>query len=97
MSRQTPWGKFKSFYTLLALFLEFVSGECGGANLMQQPMDLLCQHINDFIHEGVSTMVSRYNLGHLSVFRRQTLLLLLAEVFGWLMAKGFVSYRITLN
>jgi hypothetical protein len=55
------WGKFQQMYTLLMLLVQFTINSLSDPKVMGEgQIDLLCDHINEFVQSGVSGMKHQY-------------------------------------
>lgn len=60
-------------------------------------VDLLCDHINEFVQGGLKDLMRRYEINPLRIFEEEVMLQLFSAFFQWLIAKKYTNYRITLN
>jgi hypothetical protein len=98
LSKGVGWGKFQQLLTLFMLLVQFTIDSLSNPRLVAEgQVDLLCDHINSFVQEGLGNMARRYEISHLAIFEEEVVLQLFSAFFQWLIARKYTNYRITLN
>jgi hypothetical protein len=98
LSKGVEWSKFQQMFTILMLLVQFTVESLSHPRLVAEgQVDLLCDHINDFVQVGLKELMRRYEISPMKIFEEEVMLQLFSSFFQWLIARKYTNYRITLN